>query len=292
MTSQSNHLFCFGMGYCAKAFASRLGADEWHISGSTRSENVPNQAFDHHFFDGNAPLAKAPSVLEDVTHILVSAAPGATGDPVLAHHRDDISQLKALKWVGYLSTTGVYGDTGGMTVNEAAATHPSSKRSQNRLAAETEWLDLFTQLDVPVHIFRLPGIYGPGRSALDQVSAGKARRIDKPGHMFSRVHVDDIANTLATSVDNCWPGRIYNVCDDEAAAPADVTAYACELLGIDPPEPIPFETAQQTMSPMALSFWQDNRRVDNTRLKSELGVKLEYPTYRQGLRAIYETKSG
>ena len=157
--------------------------------------------------------------------------------------------------------------------------------------AETEWLNLFHKNDVPVHVFRLPGIYGPGRSALDQVQKGRARRIDKPGHKFSRIHVADIANTITQSMACPNPGRIYNVCDNEAAPPADVTAYACKLLDVPVPNTVPYEIAAQDMSPMALSFWQDNRRVDNTRITSELSVQLKYPTYRDGLKAIFDMET-
>lgn len=291
MADKLNHLFCFGAGYCAQALMTFLPGDKWHLSGSTRSAPPADPVYRPYLFNGKEPMRDASRTLQSVTHLLVSIAPDETGDPVLAHHADDIRKMPDLEWVGYLSTTGVYGDTGGRRVDEQAPVNPSSKRSRNRLKAETAWARMHSDFNLPVHIFRLPGIYGPGRSALDQVKAGKARRIDKPGHKFSRIHVDDIARTLAASINNPNPGQIYNVCDDEAAAPADVTAYACQLLGVAPPDAIPYDMAQQNMSPMALSFWQDNRRVDNALIKSELGVKLAYPTYREGLDAIHALSS-
>jgi nucleoside-diphosphate-sugar epimerase len=288
MGSTDNQLFCFGMGYCARAFAAGLPADRWTVAGTRRSLPAITDDAHLHVFDGSRPMADAKSVLATVTHVLVSAAPDDSGDPTLAWHGADLCQMPALQWLGYLSTTGVYGNTDGAVVDETAPLRPSSRRSENRVLAERQWLALYEDHGLPVHIFRLPGIYGPGRSALDQVAAGKIRRIDKPGHQFSRIHVDDIAATLAASAARPRPGRIYNVCDNEAAAPADVTAFACKLLGVAVPDPVPFEIARLQMSPMALSFWQDDRRVDNRRITSELDVSLRYPTYREGLKAIYD----
>ena len=194
--------------------------------------------------------------------------------------------MKGLAWAGYLSTTGVYGDTGGARVDETAAVNPTSERGRRRAEAEDGWLDLWRAAGVPVHVFRLSGIYGPGRSALGAVRAGTARRIDKPGHLFARIHVDDIAVVLRASMARPDPGAVYNVCDDQPAPAADVVAFACEILGVDAPPLVPFRQAARDMSPMALSFWRDNRRVDNTRIKRELGVRLNFPDYRAGLRAV------
>jgi dTDP-D-glucose 4,6-dehydratase len=282
--SKKCHLFCFGMGYCATTLEKQLSHAGWKISGTSQSKSS-NIAI--HTFSGNSPMETASNKLANVTHILISIPPNANHDITLAWHKEDIIKLKSLQWVGYLSTTGVYGNTNGEMVDETAPTRPTSQRSQNRLNAETQWLNLYNTHDLPIHVFRLPGIYGPGRSALDQVAAGRAQRIDKPGHQFSRIHVFDIKNTIMQSIANPNPGRIYNVCDNEAASPADVTAYACKLLGVPAPVPIPYEVAAKSMSPMALSFWQDNRRVDNTRIKLELGVQLSYPTYRDGLKQIF-----
>ncbi len=294
MTSTDKHLFCFGYGYCAKTLANDLAPDQWTVSGTSRTADLaaagaPGPAI--HRFDGDATLVNGANTLQGITHMLVSIPPGQTGDPALRWHKAQITGLTSLRWLGYLSTTGVYGNTDGDWVDETSPTRPTSPRSASRLQAETAWLDLYRDAGVPVHIFRLPGIYGPGRSAIEQVRAGKIRRIEKPGHQFSRIHVADIAQTLAASIAKPNPGRIYNICDDEPASPSDVIAYACDLLGVEAPAPIPFDVAAKEMSPMALSFWQDNRRVDNQRIKSELGVQLLYPTYREGLQAIYEGSS-
>ena len=210
-----------------------------------------------------------------------SVPPDKDGDAVLRHHRADIEAHGAWDWMGYLSTTGVYGDTGGAQVDESAPLKPSSERSQRRVLAEEAWRAL-----PGAHVFRLAGIYGPGRSALDQARAGTARRVLKPGHAFSRIHVDDIVGVLRASMDSPRPGAAYNVCDDHPAEPSQVTAYACELLGLEPPPAIPYQDAARDMSAMALSFWRDRRRVDNALIKEEFGLALQYPDYRAGLSAI------
>lgn len=284
------HLFCFGLGYSAYALCRRLIAEGWIISGTGRNgdemRRLQAEGIRMYPFDRARPLETPSDALAGVTDILSSVPPDAEGDPVLDLHHRDILGHSQLRWVGYLSTTGVYGDTGGAPVDETAPLRPTSARSRRRVAAEQAWLDLHRRHHVPVVSFRLAGIYGPGRSALEQVLAGEARRIDRPGHLFSRIHVDDIATILRASMARTEPGRVYNVCDDEPAAPADVVMLACELLGVAPPPLIPFEEAAAQMSPMARSFWRDNRRVDNGRIKRELGVALAYPDYRVGLTAL------
>jgi nucleoside-diphosphate-sugar epimerase len=279
-------LFCFGLGFSARALADRLAAAGWAVAGPTRSPEKAAElraaGLEAVLFDRGRPLD--PAVLAGTTHLLVSIAPDQDGDPVLDRHAADIAALPGLKWIGYLSTTGVYGDWQGAEVDETAELRGAKGRNLRRIEAEAAWLALQAEKALPVHVFRLAGIYGPGRSALDQVRAGRARRIDKPGHLFSRIHVDDIARVLQASLVRPKPGRVYNVCDDEPAAAAEVTAYACNLLGVEPPPLIPLEEAE--MSPMALSFWQDNRLVSNRRLHEELGVTLAYPNYRAGLEAI------
>jgi nucleoside-diphosphate-sugar epimerase len=286
----ARHLFCFGYGYSARALARRLLDEGWAVSGTCRSDekHAPETADGIRLFpfDRERPLSDARAALDGVTAVLSSIPPDGMGDPVLDRHGGALAAARGLRWIGYLSTTGVYGDTGGAPVDETAPLRPTSERGRRRVEAERRWLDLFDRHGRPVHVFRLAGIYGPGRSAVEQVLRGEKRRIDKPGHLFSRIHVDDIAAVLRASIGRPDPGRLYNVCDDEPAAPADVVAYACRLLGVATPPPVPFERAASGLSPMALSFWRDNRRVDNARIKRELGIALRYPNYRDGLAAI------
>lgn len=246
-----------------------------------RDEGIPA-----HLFDRDRPLDDAATVLDGATCILSSVPPDATGDPVLDHHRADIAALAGenAPWIGYLSTTGVYGTRDGGWVDEDSELTPTTERGRRRVAAEDRWLGLWRDHAIPVHLFRLAGIYGPGRNQIEQVRAGRARRVVKPGQVFSRTHVDDIASVLEASIENPNPGRAYNVCDDEAAPPQDVVAYACDLLGVEPPPAIPFEEAE--MTDMGRSFYAENKRVRNDRIKTELGVSLAYPTYREGLRAL------
>jgi nucleoside-diphosphate-sugar epimerase len=275
------HMLCFGLGYSARTLAGRLSADGWRISGTSRNPAGPAE-YDCRRFDRDHPLEAA--ALAGVTHILVSVPPDGHGDPVFDRHRDDIAGLSDLRWLGYLSTSGVYGDRDGDWVDEGSELRPSGERGRRRVAAEAGWLDLWRDRGVPVHIFRLAGIYGPGRSPFDALRAGTAKRIDRPGQVFSRIHVEDLASVLQASIARPRPGAIYNVCDNEPAAPADVVAYAARLLGMAAPPLLPFETAE--LSPMARSFYDDNKRVANALIKQELGVKLRYPDYRTGLAAI------
>lgn len=283
-------LFCFGLGYTARVLAAALMGEGWTVAGTCRDEaaraDLAADGIDAFLFDRDRPLDDAAAALGGATHLLSSVPPDAEGDPVLARHAGAVAAMKGLAWAGYLSSTGVYGDTGGAPVDESAAVDPTSERGRRRAQAEGGWLELRRAAAVPVHVFRLSGIYGPGRSALDAVRAGRARRIDKPGHLFARIHVDDIAAVLRASMGRPDPGAVYNVCDDEPAAAADVAAFACELLGVDAPPLVPFHQAAKEMSPMALSFWRDDRRVDNGRIKGELGVRLKFPDYRAGLRAV------
>jgi nucleoside-diphosphate-sugar epimerase len=219
-----------------------------------------------------------------VTHVLISVPPDELGDPVFERHGDAIAALPGLAWLGYLSTTGVYGDRDGGWVDENSELRPNGARGRRRAAAEAAWLGLWRGCGVPVHVFRLAGIYGPGRSPFDALRAGTARRIDKPGHPFSRIHVDDLASVLIASIDRPRPGAVYNVCDDEPASSIDVVAHAARLLGMPAPPLVPFDLAE--LSPMARSFYADNKRVSNALIKAELGVRLRYPNYRAGLAAI------
>jgi len=275
------YLLCFGLGYSARTLAARLVADGWRIGGTSRNPAEPAE-YDCRRFDRDHPLEVI--AFAGVTHVLVSVPPDERGDPVLDRHRRDIAALPGLRWLGYLSTTGVYGDRGGDWVDETSELRPSGERGRRRVAAEAGWLGLWRERDVPVHIFRLAGIYGPRRSPFDALRAGTAKRIDRPGQVFSRIHVEDLASVLQASIARPRPGGVYNVCDNEPAAPADVVAYAARLLGLPAPPLLPFEAAD--LSPMARSFYDDNKRVANALIKQELGVKLRYPDYRAGLAAI------
>ncbi|WP_343564138.1 SDR family oxidoreductase [Kiloniella sp. b19] len=293
----SNKLFCFGYGYSALELAKRLRERGWAISGTIRpsSEGAGEKAgrlralgYEVHFLDHATALDDPAEILGDVTHIVVSTPPGTEGDVALALHRTDIAAMKKLQWLGYLSTTGVYGTRDGGTVTEEDPLHPSMPRSQARADAEAAWMQLRKDSSVPVHLFRLAGIYGPGRNVLRKIRAGKVeQRIDRPGQVFSRIHVEDIATVLEASIRKPRPGGIYNVCDDAPEEPSIVTEYACRLLGAPVPELVPFEQAE--MSPMAQTFWNDNKRVDNSLIKTELGVELRYPDYQTGFQALLST---
>ena len=267
-----NTLLCLGFGYSAQALARRLIPQGWRVLGTTR---------DGQLIDGVQTVQWPGSALplNEVTHVLSSIAPTADGDPVLTSVLEQLDG-RHLSWVGYLSTTAVYGDHGGAWVDEDTDVAPSTRRGHWRVAAEEAWLNS----GLPVHVFRLAGIYGPGRGPFSKVKSGQARRIVKPGQVFSRIHVDDIAQVLDASIARPNPGAAYNVCDDEPAPPQDVIGYAAELLGLPMPPSVDFETAE--MGPMARSFYAENKRVKNDRIKSELGVRLKYPDYRSGLKAL------
>lgn len=285
MTDESSQkLFCFGLGYSASRLALRMLDDGWQVTGTCREgghvAELKYRGVDIHVFDRAHPKLK-PAALAGTTHLLSSVPPDPQGDTVLDCMAREIKALSpTLQWIGYLSTTGVYGNRDGHMVTENDALNPSSERARRRTAAEGRWLMS------GAHIFRLAGIYGPDRNVIEDIKNETARRIDKPGHMFSRVHVDDIATVLQASMARPSPGLIYNVCDDEAAASADVIEYACELMGVQPPPLVPFAEAEAEMSFMQRSFWADNKRVDNSRIKNSLGVELAFPTYREGLRAL------
>lgn len=271
-------LLCLGFGYTARALAPRLLADGWRVIGTSR-EPVAAEGVEMITWPGQT----VP--LDGVTHVLNSIGPAADGDPVLAAMGDEITAAPGLEWVGYLSTTAVYGHRDGAWVDEDTPMTPSSERGDWRAKAEAQWQAV---PGLPLHIFRLAGIYGPGRGPFAKLMAGKARRIIKPGQVFSRIHVDDIAQVLAASIAQPRPGAIYNVCDDDPAPPQDVLGHAAELLGLPVPAEVPFDEAG--MTPMARSFYGENKRVRNRRIKDELGVELLYPTYREGLRAVLEAE--
>ncbi|MEM0948344.1 MAG: SDR family oxidoreductase [Pseudomonadota bacterium] len=278
-------LLTFGHGFSAAALSRRLIPDGWRVIGTTRSAEKAKalQA------NGVEPLiwpgSDATKALRDASHVLLSAAPGENGDPVLTALGDDVAKnADHIEWLGYLSTTGVYGDHQGDWVDEDTDLTPATKRGQQRVRAEAAWTAHARTHGLPLHIFRLAGIYGPGRGPFAKVRAGTARRIVKPGQVFSRIHVDDIAQVLVASILRPNPIRAYNLCDDDPAPPQDVIAHAARLLGLPLPPEIPFDEAE--MSPMGRSFYAESKRVRNDRIKDELGVKLLYPDYRTGLAAL------
>ncbi len=279
-------LFCFGFGYSAEALARRLSARVSALGGTRTSLAGADGPLGAKLavFQGDGASAEVRGLLAGTTHLLVSVPPDLEGDMVLRHFRDDLAGLPELAWIGYLSTVGVYGDCGGEWVDEASPTRPTSERSLRRVLAEQAWLAFGAESGRRVEVFRLSGIYGPGRSVIDNLKAGTARRIVKPGQVFNRIHVDDIARVLAAAIDLPPGHTVYNVSDDEPAPPQDVVAYAAELLGLPVPPDIPFERAG--LSGMAASFWAESKRVSNARIKTALGVELAYPTFREGLRAI------
>ncbi|MDA1069870.1 MAG: SDR family oxidoreductase [Proteobacteria bacterium] len=283
-----NKLVGFGLGFSALAFARSLARQGFAVAGTARSPDkaqaLEREGFAMTLFDSAGPLEDAESVLAGGTHLLDSIPPARDSIcPPLDWHSADIARMEDVAWIGYLSTTGVYGDHGGDWVDEATVPLPDLERSARRLEAEQNWLVMHERYGLPVHVFRLAGIYGPGRGVLEQIRSGRAKRIVKPGQVFSRIHVDDIVQVLEASMARPNPGAIYNVCDDEPEAPDRVVEYGCELLGIAPPEPVAFEDAE--LSDMARSFYADNKRVRNDRIRDELGVKLRYPSYREGLAA-------
>lgn len=282
-------LLSLGHGYSAQALARLLVPQGWAIHGTTR-----DPAKDGAMLSAGVTPHVLPDALDDVfetgTHVLISAGPDAEGDPMLRAYRDQITaRATSFEWVGYLSTTGVYGDHQGNWVDESTPLTPSTRRGQWRVEAEAEWQAI---PDLPLHIFRLAGIYGPGRGPFSKVRNGTARRIIKPGQVFSRIHVDDIAQVLAASIAQPNPGAVYNLCDDDPAPPQDVLAHAAQLLGRPLPPEEDFETAE--MTPMARSFYAESKKVRNDRIKNELSVDLIYPTYRDGLAALLaaETEAG
>ncbi len=281
-------LLSFGHGYSAQALARILLPQDWRVIGTTRSEDKAPRLMADGVEPRIWPGADMIPALDAATHVLISAAPGDDGDPVLATLKAEIAaRAGQFAWVGYLSTTGVYGDHQGDWVDEATPLTPSTKRGIARVAAEAAWADI---PDLPLHIFRLAGIYGPGRGPFSKVRNGTARRIIKPGQVFSRTHVADIARVLAASIARPNPGAAYNVCDDDPAPPEDVIAYAAELLGVPVPEAEDFATAD--MTPMARSFYAESKKVRNDRIKDELGVALLYPDYRSGLKALLAHEIG
>lgn len=278
-------LLIFGYGYSARYLLAEMRPAQDQVRVTTRgiekAQHLAAEGLVARVFPGT-------DMTDDIawaSHILITAGPDAGQDPVLAHARDAIAaHARDLDWVGYLSTTGVYGDHGGGWVDESTPLTPSTERGRARVAAEAAWMELHHQHGLPLHIFRLAGIYGPGRGPFEKLRDGSARRIIKPGQVFSRIHVEDIAQVLIASMARPDPGAIYNLCDDDPAPPQDVIGHAAALLGLPEPPAIPFDQAQ--LGPMAASFYAESKRVDNRRMKQDLGIRLRYPDYRAGLAAI------
>ena len=285
-------LLVAGLGYAGTAVAREAAAAGWQVTGTARD---PSRA--------SAPpgvevvaFAEAGPAIAAATHLLATAAPGegeAGGDPVLAAHGDAVRAAPALRWIGYISTSGVYGDHGGAWVDETTPPTPTQDRTRRRVAAEREWAAFADRL--PVDLFRSGGIYGPGRSALDELREGRARRTVKPGHAFSRIHRDDMALAVLAAMrqDRAAPGlRVLHLVDDEPAESAVVVEGAARLLGIEPPPAVRFEDAAPRMSPMARSFWAENRRVSSAATRKALGIAWRYPSWREGLAAILREERG
>lgn len=283
-----NRLFCFGLGYCAGVLSRRLSTRGWAISGTAttpeKADALKRKGYEAFVFDGATRDPAIIAALGTATHVLVSIPPGADGDPALQVYGSDIAASPSVSWIGYYSSVSVYGDSKGEWVDETTPPDPATDRGRRRLDAELAWADLGRSANKAIVVLRLPGIYGPGRSAIDQLRAGTARRIFKPGQVTNRVHVDDIATATEAALDLAGGVHIFNVTDDLPAPPQDVIEYGAELLGV--PCPPATDPTDAGLSPMARSFYAESKKVSNARIKDELGIKLAYPTYVEGLKAI------
>jgi nucleoside-diphosphate-sugar epimerase len=277
-----NNLLIFGLGYTGQRLAHSLQREGWDVCGTVRTADKVKQLKAQDLQP--VLFEEAGDLISKATHIICSIPPGEEGDPALNSYASAL-EVKKFQWVGYFSTTGVYGDLGGGVATEVTPTNPSNLRSLRRVRAEHKW-----QLLAPsAHVFRLPGIYGPGRSILDRIKGGQSSYTKKAGHRFSRIHVDDIVGAVIASINNPRHGSTYNIVDDLAAETDDLIKFSCSLLGCSLPEAIPF--AEANLSPMARSFYSDNRTVSNSLMKSDLNYTLKYPSYREGLKAIFDSYS-
>ena len=286
-TSKPGTLFCFGHGFSSRALAQRLIPKGWDVSGTCRdidSKKLLNNEGQLYEYNGININKEIYDAIDRSTHLLISIPPQASDDLVLDRFSNEILNWKHLKWIGYISSTGVYGDAKGEWVYESSILRPATTINQMRVAIESAWLKLYEVNSLPIVIFRCGGIYGPGRNILISVKLGRCKRIEKPGLVFSRIHVDDLAQTLEASMLNPIPGEIYNVSDDQPSSPAEVVEYACSLLNVKPPPLIPYESAE--LSEMARSFYEANKRVSNKKIKLDLGICLEYPDYKVGLSTL------
>ena len=283
-------VFFFGMGYSSLATAKaihELVDPKAGIAGTTRTEEgierLAESPYRLHLFDGVKAGSTLGPDLRRTTHLVLSIPPNDSGDPAYNLHRADLDAATDLRWICYFSTVGVYGDFGGDWIDETAPTRPINKRSQERVAIEQLWRDYAASRNIPILVLRLAGIYGPGRSSFDKLREGTARRIVKPNQVFNRIHVEDIGRVTALAADRALPGT-FNLSDDEPAPPQDLVEYAARLLGVPVPPGIPFESAE--MTPMARSFYADNKRVSSRAIKQALGLELLHPTYQEGLQSI------
>lgn len=283
--------FFFGLGYSSQASAQLMQKSGEFVDtlGTVRTADKANaltqSGLSAVVFEGSAPGPDVGVALRDCTHVVVSIAPDEVGDRVLRHHRAEIDAMPDLQWLCYYSTVGVYGDFGGAWIDESAPLSPRNLRSGVRASAEEEWIDYAKARGVPLCILRLAGIYGPGRSSFDKLADGTARRVIKPGQVFNRIHVEDIARVTMLAAEQRLTGN-FNLADDEPCPPQDLITYAAEKMGVAPPAEVDFETAE--MTPMARSFYRDNKRVSNKAIKEALGIELLYPNYRAGLDAIWK----
>ncbi len=287
--------FFFGLGFSSQKAAQVMHASGQFVDtlGTVRSAEKAIALTDCYHralvFDGTAPGPDVGAALRSgVTHVVLSIAPDADGDPVLRHHRADLDAATDLQWLCYYSTVGVYGDFGGDWIDETVPLVPRNMRSDYRVIAEQQWRDYAAQRGVPLTILRLAGIYGPGRSTFDKLREGTARRVIKPGQVFNRIHVEDIARITLLAAEKRLGGT-FNMADDEPAPPQDVIEYAARMIGMPVPPDLPFETAE--MTPMQKSFYRDNKRVSNRAIKAALGIEMLYPDYRAGLAQILEAEN-
>ncbi|MCR6635663.1 SDR family oxidoreductase [Devosia sp.] len=283
--------FFFGLGYSSQASAQLMRKSDEFVDtlGTVRTTDKANtltqKGLSAVVFDGTAPGPDVGAALKESTHVVVSVAPDEAGDVVLRHHRADLDAMPDLQWLCYYSTVGVYGDFGGAWIDESAPLSPRNLRSGVRASAEEEWIDYAKARGVPLCILRLAGIYGPGRSSFDKLADGTARRVIKPGQVFNRIHVEDIARVTMLAAERRLAGS-FNLADDEPGPPQDLITYAAQKMGVEPPPEIDFDTAE--MTPMARSFYRDNKRVSNKAIKTALGIEMLYPNYQAGLDAIWK----
>jgi nucleoside-diphosphate-sugar epimerase len=292
-TSQQKKLFCFGLGFTGSALVREVRARGWIASGSCR-ENTQKEFWaeagvQSYCFDGKETSEAVENAVRGASHVLVTIPPQKdAGDVVFKYFKKILTGSPQLQWLGYLSTTGVYGNRDGDWVDETSELKPGFDHQRRRVEAEDQWRNLYREHQVPVHIFRLAGIYGPGRNLLQRVRQGSARRIDQPGLVFNRIHVEDVVQVLSASMGHPHPGAIYNVSDDVPSSPAEAVAFACELLHADVPPLIALEDAE--LSKMARGFYLTNKKVRNHKIKKELGVQFRYQDYKAGLRALLATE--